>query len=475
MKVDRSFFKSQIQEMKLSIDGYDTTTYNHYEKEVFITNRRLDSLITVMEREYPEYYQLKYKTDIISLVDFQKSLKSNEALLEYFDADNSYYVLIVTKEKISYQLLKKTKKLESDINHFRSLLTPESIMEDQAKTYNDYVSTAYNCYENLLRGPLSTLSSIDKLIIIQDGQLSYVPFEILVDQIPEGDEMDYKELPYLLKKFRISYSLMANLLHQETEKGNQLEKEDFMAFAPTYSNELTEATNELSSLGKFRSEVTSLDWNVPEVQGINNYFNGKIYTGKEAKERLFKSEVKNYRILHLAMHSLVDDQDPMNSRMVFTQDSDSIEDGFLNAYELYNMNIPADMVVLSACQTGYGKLARGEGVMSLGRAFSYAGCPSIVMSHWKVNDASTASLMDNFYKGLSEGQSKSEALRSAKLSYLNNTDKIFQHPYFWGSFVVIGDDSPIISTDAFWKSYTFWITVLALFIIGTFFYLKRWR
>lgn len=152
----------------------------------------------------------------------------------------------------------------------------------------------------------------------------------------------------------------------------------------------------------------------------------------------FKLSSRDYRVLHLAMHAIVDDTNPMHSKLVFTQKQDSVEDNFLHAYEIYNMNIPAQMTVLSACETGYGKLAKGEGIMSLGRAFAYAGCPSVVMSHWAVNDASTAKLMEYFYKYLSYGEAKDRALQLAKLEFFRKSGSCTSKSILLGEFCCDG-------------------------------------
>ena len=169
------------------------------------------------------------------------------------------------------------------------------------------------------------------------------------------------------------------------------------------------------------------------------------------------------------MHALVDDEQSMQSKLVFTTTPTQQEDGFLHLYELYNMQLKADLVVLSACNTGYGQYIRGEGIASLGRAFAYAGCPTVVMSHWSVDDQSTSKLMAYFYEGLAAGKSKALALQEAKLQYLENAAPRDAHPAFWGSFVLNGNDAPIESGNAYW-----WIIFVAsIVIIGLLYFWRR--
>ncbi len=144
------------------------------------------------------------------------------------------------------------------------------------------------------------------------------------------------------------------------------------------------------------------------------------------------------------MHGLLNENRPMLSSLAFTEDGDSLNDNFLQAHEISKMELNADLVVLSACETGYGRFETGNGIASLARAFMYAGVPSLVVSLWQVNDASTAIIMQNFYKHLASGMTKSAALRQAKLDYIEMVDNpIAAHSAFWSPFILIGDEAPV--------------------------------
>jgi len=180
-----------------------------------------------------------------------------------------------------------------------------------------------------------------------------------------------------------------------------------------------------------------------EVRNTADLFNGDSYTGDLASEELFKETSGRYYILHLAMHALLNLDKPLQSKLIFTQSNDSSEDNFLNCYEIYNLNLQADLAVLSACNTGHGKLQKGEGVMSLARGFFYAGIPSVVMTLWAVLDQSGAQLMQNFYYYLAEGEDIDIALQKAKIKYLQGSDEITSHPYLWSGYVSLGNPSAI--------------------------------
>jgi len=217
-----------------------------------------------------------------------------------------------------------------------------------------------------------------------------------------------------------------------------------------------------------------LAWNQSEVKNIEGLIGGTSLLAEAANEKNFKDLLEqDYNILHFAMHALLDDENPSQSRLVFEDVPDSLEDGFLNIYELYNMNINAQLAVLSACNTGFGKLEGGEGMISLGRAFAYAGCPSVVISNWKVDDEATSILMQYFYQNLKDGLSKSEALQKAKLSYLENSKPREASPYFWGSFMVVGSNEPLKLQSDFSIHYLL-LTLSAVFAFG-YFYLSKKR
>lgn len=164
----------------------------------------------------------------------------------------------------------------------------------------------------------------------------------------------------------------------------------------------------------------------------------KIFLRGEATEENAKSEayLPHARLIHFATHGVISEQQPQRSGLVLTLDEDPAEDGLLQVYEIFNLKINAELVVLSACETGLGKEVRGEGLIGLSRAFLYAGTPRVVVSLWQVADRSTAELMVRFYEHLTQGMDKTESLRQAKLELLE--EGRLAHPYYWAPFILIG-------------------------------------
>ena len=180
-----------------------------------------------------------------------------------------------------------------------------------------------------------------------------------------------------------------------------------------------------------------------EAEYISNITGGKLFENSEAKESVYKKESGKYDIIHLAMHTLLNDKDPMHSTLIFSQKNDSTEDGYLKTYEIYGIPLKAKMVVLSSCNTGTGLLFSGEGILSLARGFIYSGSQSVVMSMWEIEDKSGTEIVEMFYKNLKKGYSKSVALRKARITFLKNADQLRSHPYFWSTLVVYGNNTPL--------------------------------
>ncbi len=282
--------------------------------------------------------------------------------------------------------------------------------------------------------------------------------------------LKYDLLDYLVYHHPISYANSATLWLKSQQEERTEAMGELLAFAPSFDPLPTKDGNEDLGRGPMeevqdtvRGSLMPLKWAAKELEYISSYFNSKLFSGKEATEKRFKDESPNYKILHIATHANVQDDRPMFSRIYFTDDQDSLEDAALHTFELYNIPLKAELAVLSACNTGYGKTVQGEGVLNLARGFTYAGCPSVVMSLWNANDRTTAELMKHFYKHLANGENKAVALHKAKLDYLKQADAIKAHPYFWGQFVATGDMRPVAEKSIWWVWVVGVVVVLLLF------------
>lgn len=460
-KADGARFRALLFEENTKSDK-DSTVIARYESLIFNNNKLLDSITTVFERDYPAYHQLLYKDEVAKTSDVHQQLVKDEGLISYFLGDTVSYAFYISADEFEVSLLPPSDVLAKKVRDFRAGL---NLFQNQKKIdHTDVFFTDSHLLYQMLVAPFGaqmTESKVRNLKIIPDAELGYIPFEILL-KTPAEKNVD--DLDYLMKDLNISYGYSSLYLRSKPHKS--AESVQYLSYAPSYqvSDQI-----ELYKDRQYKNALVPLYWNADEATLPGLFMTGEPIVGSNATEHSFKSQAGSASVLHMAMHAFVDDTDPMNSSLVFYQDKDSVEDGFLHTFELYNMQLNADLAVLSACETGYGKIVKGEGIVSLARGFAYAGVPSVVMSHWQVDDQSTNLLMKYFYEFLSEGKSKSEALRAAKMTYLKQAKGALSHPFYWGAFVVIGDNKPIV-TDQFPRYY--WIIILAVLAIAVFVFLR---
>jgi CHAT domain-containing protein len=184
--------------------------------------------------------------------------------------------------------------------------------------------------------------------------------------------------------------------------------------------------------------LPSLPWAEREVRALDGILPTDLYLGPDCTEEEFKNRSRDYSILHIATHTVTDERDPLNTALVWSRDPFSNEDGYLHAFELYGMEVNADLVFLSACQTGAGPYYRGEGSMSLAHGFIYAGSRNVVTGLWDIDDKTSYEITTEFYRQLANGAAPDEALRQAKLRLIEGDDPVRAAPYYWAGFVLSG-------------------------------------
>jgi len=215
-----------------------------------------------------------------------------------------------------------------------------------------------------------------------------------------------------------------------------------IAFAPSYSEPI-DIGSVLMNRQTDNGVLPDLPYAKHEAEYVSSVTNGRLYENDQAKETVYKSESGKYDIIHLAMHTILNDKDPMYSTLIFSPAIDSTDDSYLKTYEIYSIPLLAKMVVLSSCNSGSGYLYSGEGILSLARGFMYSGSESIVMAMWEIEDRSGTEIVKSFYDNLKKGYSKSSSLRRARIKYLRQADQLRSHPYFWSSLVVYGNNNSL--------------------------------
>ncbi len=469
LKLNISTFRSFIYDEKQKVVP-DINMINSWESRVFEFTVRYDSLTAVLEKNYPDYYNLKYTEPTVSISTIQNALEKDVLLIEYMISDSVLYMFAINKNSFEVFTQPIDSSFYSGIQNIVSATSNNSMFSTTKADYVKYSTSAYHLYNTLVKSIIGRFSE-KKLIIIPDGEIGYISFDMLLTEMPDTNKMDYRKLPYLIREKVISYSTSAILQYSGFQKRRRNASKNFLVMAPSYDNLVESGKTAFTDENGEKVYLLPIPGVEKEIKGIKNSMFAKKIRGKAATETRFKEEVGKYNVLHLAMHTLVNNSQPMLSKLVFYQDQDSIEDGMLNTYELFSMDLNAGLAVLSACNTGSGKLLKGEGIMNLARGFIYAGVPGIVMTMWSVDDESSAEIVKKFYEYLEDGKSKDEALRQAKLDILAEGDPLRSHPFYWAAYVNIGDNSPMKFRSAI-LTYTLYGSV-GILILAAFFFLMR--
>ncbi len=453
LRIDINFYNKQLAEMP------DSAKQVIMRDRLFSLNRSYDSLIAVFENQYPDYYNLKYSESTASVPDIQKQLDESSAMISYFAGDSTITIFTITRKSISIEQRPTPKDFTGKIELYR-----RSLIRVSALGQRSYKNLATEFYDLLI--PKKLDKKIKSLIIIPDQALATIPFETFLTK-PVTDKTDMHKLPYLISQYGVSYSYSATLFmktfpKEQTKEIEMHDLNDWLAFAPvadTAESGMSFASRELlnryqnGSAGSvqtraLRDYFAPLPGTLSEVSTILDLFDkskakAKIEVNRNADEKAIKSGLlKDYRILHFATHGMVHNEKPELSciLMASADSGDTENDGILFSGEIFNLILNADLVVLSACETGLGKIKKGEGILGLTRALLYAGSKNIIVSLWQVADQSTSDLMIDFYKELlKKDLSKSDysgALQQAKTRMIKNKQNA--HPFYWSPFVLIG-------------------------------------
>ena len=415
----------------------------------------LAALLRSEQAQSPTYRQLTAAERLLesepSVLAAQAMLKRENgrqgqphALVEYLAGDSSLYIFYLSTTDFrtlqipgSYfvtkagskdlQQVKYTYRRESLDEEIRRLRT--AIIKQQP---GDFARSAWSVYETALQ-PIERFlvrDSVKELILVPDGSLLYVPFEALLTQPSES--RNWKELPYLLKQYTVRYTYNYSLVGDAAS--SQGERRSLLGLAPVFMDADQQALFGGKIVGPLPASRDELDA-LAELFRASGHTDFRIYTGTEArKSKLKNADIGQFRILHLATHGFVYPEDPVRSGVLLYPDEG--KDGMLYSGELLGMNLNADLVTLSACETGLGKIRKGEGIIGLTRGFLFAGARNVLVTLWPVADASTARLMADFYRHiLKSDASFARALTQSKLALVSSDE--FSAPFFWAPFILV--------------------------------------
>ncbi|MEP6635076.1 MAG: CHAT domain-containing protein [Acidobacteriota bacterium] len=387
---------------------------------------------------HPELKVQRGEAQTIKLEETAELLPDTKsALLEYVVTDEKTYLFVLTRSsrvhpavvdvKV-YPLAVKQKELAERTERFRQSLAARDLR---------FREPASELYDLLLKPARAELQDKATLVIVPDGVLWQFPFQAL----QPGPNR------YLLEDYAISYSPSLTVL-REMSKVRKREAQPVASLLAFGNPSLGRQTVERLKSVNRDEDLAPLPEAEKEVEVLRQLYGAarsKVYVGAEAREDRIKTEAGQYGILHLATHGVLNNASPMYSHLVLSQtDGSASEDGLLETWEIMNLDLRAKLVVLSACETGRGRLAAGEGVIGLAWAVFVAGCPTTVVSQWKVDSAGTTELMSEFHRRLhkqtgnaSPDVSTARALQQAAIKLLHSKD--YRHPFYWAGFVVVGD------------------------------------
>jgi len=440
--------KLNLQELfdKSSMD--DSLQYFAVKTKLAEASIAHERFVAHLEQIYPNYYNLKYNVNLANpeLIK-SKMLNKDRALVQFNIWNDSCYVIITAVGRDDFIKVSLPENFQEKVYQFYDAQKSRSF-----EAYNEYGSYIF---DHVYKPLEASLSSFKELIVVPDGWLFYINLESLPITDTPGR--------YLIQKHQIYHSYSPTVSVQHITVQNQLKAElEWVGIVPGF-----EKKSQNNGAG---SSYVSQPWAVELARTIKVLFKSELFEGEAAtKEALFKEGSKG-KLLHIGTHAVADDDDPMNSYMVL---ADEAAQGYelLRASDLYNKEIKSICTVLTACETAVGKIRGGEGMVSLARAFSYAGCPNLVVTLWSVDDQQTANIMKGFYQNIVSGSSFPAALHQSKLYYLETNKGELKHPFYWAGIIYYGGNIPLHTPSYRWLLWVFMGFIITAFL-GVYVYKK---
>lgn len=430
--------------------------------------QQLATLVDTFETQYSAYFQLKYAVETIDLNTLQQNLSDESAMIEYFVGKENAYWFYVDKQQIKMDTIGQLANLSARIKAFRTSIfapfTQRGLSQDSLQ--RTYVELGQALYQQLV-APALQEETTKNIRIIPDGILGYLPFDALLTDTLKTAVGNYKNYPFLQRTHRLCYSYSLALLTEKQQQQKQTTQKEILGVAPIFNPKYP------LQLGQTNIQLAPLLANVKTTEKLLSQYQGIALLKEAAQKETFLQVAPNYAYLHLASHAQMNDENGDYSFISFAQTSDTVQqENLLFVRELYNVPLKAEMVVLSACETALGELQEGEGIISLARAFAYAGANSIITTLWQVSDQKSAELVTAFYQFLAEGNTKDAALWQAKNRLIEQG--FTAHPYYWAGFIPIGEMRAIeLERRTDWRVWILGGLLLSGLLIGVLFLTRK--
>lgn len=488
LRIELTYLEKCIQQEKTRNTKHTleqaNETLQNLQSQFFTHKLAYDELIARFETEYPDYYLLKYQTETVSIPEIQAALAPQQILIEYHVAQNNeVYIFAISRNEVFF--IEQT-----TTNKFGNLSLNDAIenfllfgIEDKHKT--EYENLGYQLYQLLVEPVVKhfMVEADTSLIIIPDDFLAKLPFEALLTQ-PTARRTPYLNMPYLINLFNISYHFSATLWHyyqQNKQAQKPISQQGFIGFAPVYAappaaapalninnnaqdaDELITQTQAIAMLRSKRRKrknigqifrkntyrstqinginCAALPYSELEITEVHQIFSHHQLPAESVLHEAatlpnFIRKVGQYKYVLLAGHGDYDPNCPNLSGFLFSPaDNNQYLDYVLRLTDAYNLQLNADLVVLSCCDSGVGKLTQGEGVLAMNRGFLYAGSRNVIFTLFKVHDKESYLLTKQLFINILKGQTYAQALRQAKLSLITQG----YLPQNWAGYVLIGE------------------------------------
>ncbi len=421
------------------------------QQEAFDLQDQFRSFIHQLEQDFPAYHALKYASPDIFLQHVFAHLDPQKAMYSYFWGEKQLFIFRLFQQKIACSSL-----ATADVSPLLKSWTDAISHPPPAEAFSmeELAAQAFELKQLLL--PNFSVE-MEKLAILANGQLGYLPFESLLREKGAGN--DFRSWAFLGNDCALTYAPAAEIWLSQQMASSATSQ--YLGFAPEFG------AGESSGS---RAALSPLLHNQTEITDVAKLLKGKAMIGAAASEHSLKRLDSKVYILHFATHALADESQLMQSRLFLQQNKDSTEDGILHAFEIYGMQLNSPLCVLSACHTAQGPLQRGEGIMSLARAFQYSGCERVLSTLWQTDDRSGAAISQTFFEKLAEGKDVAIALQLARKAWLSQADSYHAHPYFWAQYVLIGDGGKIpIAKNRYW----IWVLLFSTILLSLAWYVRR--
>ncbi|RXJ52667.1 CHAT domain-containing protein [Gelidibacter gilvus] len=426
----------------------------------FDSNSNWKHFLDSLKQQHPKYYKMRYATIEEPLNELQKNIPANTTVVRYLYVETVLYAFVADKNDI------KIFKLNSE--------GIEQYIADLSENNLKFATTATllsKLYEQLWF-PFETKMTNEHVVIIPDGVLFNLSFESLTpSKITKPKDLATTSL---LSKHFISYNYSLLLLNKKQESSS-FEK-NFVAFAPEFNDAMKSGYKKTVSdsliIDHTYLSLLPQPFSISLAKKYSKEFNGRSFVNDMASKRSFTKHAKNHKIIYIGTHAESNNLSPELSRLVFAKSLDTLnaEDNSLYSYEIYDTDLESNLAILTACETGKPSYQAGEGMISLAHAFNYAGSESILTSLWKIDEQSSATIIESFYDYLKKGWTKDKALQQAKLDYISTAEGRTAHPQYWAGLVLIGDTTPIELASS--PNYLVWI-LLTLMILAIIYFLRR--